>query len=393
MTQNPISVTGGPSANNDGGARRYRMQGVVFAAFDKVLSFFIDARGSAKIPEKPKNILVINAGHLGDIVISTGVLPVLRDAFPDAEIGFLTVTYSRAVVEGHPLIKHVHFLDHWRLARTNVSLISRMIAYYTSWPALIRELRAVKYDMSLDLRAWFPNYIPLVWLAGIPVRAGFNRVGFSPLLTHERAYVYRSRHELDQQLEILRCINLPAKSLALAAPVLAPITAEDRSFVEGVIGKGVRYRVLHPTASTPARDWPVERWIELARHLVDDGITPVITGAGQRDAAIAQAICENIQGAVNSVGKLSWLQLMAALEGAEVVYSVETSVGHIASALGRPVVAIYGGMSDVVHWAPLGSRIATHPMPCAPCYNQKGCSHRSCLVSLSVADVEAVARK
>ncbi|HEY6293722.1 MAG TPA: glycosyltransferase family 9 protein [Terriglobia bacterium] len=325
--------------------------------------------------------------------MSTALFPVLRDAFPEASLGFLTGTYSRAVIEGHPFLDRVHFLDHWYASRSGEGRVVGALEYYLrAFPAMVQELRAAKYDVALDLHAWFPNFVPLLWRAQIPIRIGFSRLGLGALLTHGQAYAYDRRHELEHQLDLLRLWGLPEKSVSLARPTLAPVSEEARCRVRALMGGRIRYHVLHPASSTPVRDWTLASWAELARNLQEQGVAPVITGAGHRDAAMAQAISQAVPEAINTVGQLSWEELLALLAEAEVVYSVETSIGHAAAALGRPVVAIYGSMADPAHWAPLGSRVVTKPQPCSPCFNKHGCSHRSCIVHITVQDVEEAAR-
>jgi heptosyltransferase-2 len=347
---------------------------------------------SADFPANPQRILLANAGHLGDALMSVAVLPVIKDVYPNAFVGFLTSTYSKPAVQGHPLLNTVHYLDHWRASRAKSSLYHSVSNYYRrSMPAMARELRATRYDIALDLHAWFPNYIPLLWLAGIPVRVGFHRVGFTPLLTHVHRYEYDRRHEVDHQCDLLRLWGLPARSIELASPSMAEIPAAARQKVLALLPDGTHYRVLHPGSSTAVKDWTVEAWSALANKLSAAGITPVITGAGPRDESLAKAICIGAPTAVNAVSRLSWHELLAVLAKAEVVYSVDTSVGHAATALGRPVVSIFGGMADPQHWSPLGSRVVTNPLPCSPCFDKRGCAHRSCLLGVSVEQVEQAA--
>jgi heptosyltransferase I len=149
---------------------------------------------------------------------------------------------------------------------------------------------------------------------------------------------------------------------------------------------------LHPVASTATRDWVPENWQALARDLSTSGITPIVTGSGQRARELADAICAAAPGSINAVDALSWDGLLALIEHAEAVYAVETSVGHAASALHRPVISIYGGMADPMHWAPLGAAVATKAVPCRPCLQKHGCATRDCLVGTTVESVHAAAR-
>lgn len=372
---------------------RYKAQDAIFGVFDRFLGAVVRPRAGQKVLEQPKAILLVNAGHLGDVIISTALFPVIKDAFPKASLGFLTGSYSRPVVEAHPLLDRTHFLDHWYQSRLGSNAFVRAWRYHRrDRLAMVRELKEAQYDVALDVRAWFPNLVPLLYHAEIPVRIGYTRVGFGPLLTHTLPYAYDRRHELEHQLDLLRFWGVPDKSLALAQPTLAPIPDEARRRVTTLMRGNGRYRVLHPASSTAVRDWTLQGWAALARNLLAEGVTPVLTGTGARDSAMTQAILQAAPGTVSTVGQLSWKELLALLAAAEAVYSVETSIGHAAAALGRPVIAIYGGMADPAHWAPLGSQVVTKPQACLPCFQKGGCSHRSCLLQITVEDVERAAQ-
>src|ERR1700757_1328965 len=73
-------------------------------------------------PEDPKRILVLNGAHIGDIVISTSILPILRSAYPNAQIGFVTGSWSQMVLKDHPDVYFIHCVDHWWINRNGKSL-------------------------------------------------------------------------------------------------------------------------------------------------------------------------------------------------------------------------------------------------------------------------------
>ncbi len=366
--------------------RHYVWQTRIFRIFDMFLGLFVRVRPRAV--DAPRHILLANAGHLGDMVVTTALLPVLRAAFPNAQIDVLTGSYALAVLRGHPLIGQVHVLDHWYQIRDDTPRWRRVLRYWINYRRMLGVLREATYDVAIDARAWFPNHVALLWLAGIPVRAGYDRVGFGPTLTHRLRYRASRRHELDYQLDLLRVLGISSKILALARPAIVLPDNAARARARAIVAPATRYRILHPASSTPVRDWPITNWIELAHHLVKKGMLPVVTGRGPRDLAIAEAITAAVPGVCNACNRIDWDTLVALIEGAEYIYSVETSIGHLGAALGRPVVSIYGGMADPAHWAPIGARIVTHPLPCFPCFQKNGCATRACLTGITVAMVE-----
>jgi ADP-heptose:LPS heptosyltransferase len=373
--------------------QRYGRQDRIFRFGDQVLRAIMRPGPGADLSHlRPRRILLVNAGHLGDAVLTTGLIPVLRDAFPGVEIGFLTGSYSRNVVESHPLIDRTHFIDHWQTSRRTVSRWRKMLAYAMAVPGMVRELRSMQYDVAIDVRSWFPNLIGLLWLSRIPVRIGYDRLGGGPLLTHPVTYVHRSLHEFDYHVALLASLPIPERSLEAAWPTIAAPSGEAQSEAHSVVSGTSQYCILHPVASTPSRDWRPEHWCELARVLVASGISPVVTGAGERAKALAHIIVESAPGAINAVDALSWPGLVALIAGAEAVYSVETAIGHVAAALRRPVLSICGGMSESVRWAPLGAAVVTNRLPCHPCFIKAGCASRECILGVSVQDV-LVARR
>lgn len=366
--------------------KRYRLQDFCASVLRVVLALpaLLMSRRAGNRP--PRRILVVNAGHLGDAILSTCALEPLRHTYPGAEIGFLGGHQALAVLENHPLIDHLHTLDHWASARGRGGRAVKLCRYLVQAWRMRRELRAVGYDMAIDLHAWFPNYIVLLAVTGIPERIGTDRFGLSGLLTHQVPYGYARRHEVEGMRALLVAAGVPAQDAAGARPRLGPIGPGAYVEAARVVPAG-RYCVLHPTASTPIRDWPIANWCALASHLLETGVTPVITGHGARDEANAAAILASVPEAVDAVGRLSWLVLGAVLSRSETIFCVETSVGHYARALGRPVVSIVGGMADPVRWSPLGAVTATEPQPCSPCFLKRGCDKRACLTGLKVETV------
>lgn len=368
--------------------RRYRLADTGAALFDALLAVF--ERSPRRAIPRPRKILLANYGHLGDIVMSTLCLSILRKAFPDATIGFLIGSWARPVLEGHPDISRLHVVDHWFMDRGPESRFVKAPRYWRDCLRVAREIQRERYDVAIDLRAYKPNAIPMLRLANIPVRIGYTKVGFGPLLTHPRRFVYRRAHETVVQSDLLGALGISETDRADASfnlPFSEPGFAEARRVLGGASGP---YRVIHAGASVAVRDWPVECWRGLAEKLLRDGRRLVFTGRGSRDRAIMERIATGMANCINACDALSWAGLVELIRGAEVVYSVETAAGHVAVAVGTPVVAIYGGMQDWRHWAPRpgpGSVCLSNVVPCWPCFTYNGCGDEKCLKGIAVEDV------
>jgi ADP-heptose:LPS heptosyltransferase len=374
-------------------ARRYAKQERAFRILDWALSWvygFPRQAGSRTLPV-PRKLLIANLGHLGDLIIACSLLPALKQAFPQIEIGLLCGSWNRALVEDNANIDHVHYLDHWYQDRRPISRPRKILRYVRSVRSVVRDLHAERYDIAVDLRPWFPNCIPILWLARIPFRLGYTRVGFGPLLTDALTFQYSRRHERDYQLDLLACLPIDRASLEKLPNAWIVPNPQGRSEVLSLIGHVLpkRYAVLHPGAGIALKNWDEAGWRALAERLLAQGVVPVFTGLGHDQLSVIARITSGLADAVNGCNRLSWHGLVALVAGAEITYSVDTSVGHIAAACGVTCVAIFGGMQDPAQWRPLGPRttLVTNRLLCSPCFQKAGCAHLSCLKNITVDEV------
>lgn len=362
----------------------------LFSLIDSFLGLFVGYRNNGRIPP-PRSILLVNSAHLGDLVISTSLLPVLKHAFPQVKIGFLIGSWCKAVVENHPLVNRVHYLDHWHLNRDRKPLGKKILSYTSQRQKVIPEIREQGYDVAICLRFLFFKFVPPIWEAGIPYRLGYDFGGFAPLLTHvlPLRMEFGCKHEVMYQAELLSFLDVPEKSYAYLWPNLPPGTEQGKAEVELLLDGCRNYRVLHIGSGLKLREWPRNRWQTLARRLVEENHVLVFTGVGEYERRAIGEISNSLPNCLDACDRLSWEGLVELVRGAELVYCVETSVGHVASAVHTPSVAISGGFADPLQWKPYGDQcvLATVDLPCVPCFRRYGCNSMACVRDLSVEAV------
>jgi ADP-heptose:LPS heptosyltransferase len=372
-----------------------RIPNAGLALADGVLGLFRGWNRAGREVGRPRRILIAIGGHLGDAVIATSVLPVLRAAFPEAEIGVLVGSWARPVLEGHPLIRWFHVVDHWKLNRSGDSLAGRLRRYWRTRERALWELREVGYDAAVDLYAFFPNAAPLLWRAGIPVRVGYVSGGFGPLLTHALEWSEAKAHVTDHHMELLRVLGaaVPDQVRYALPPVPAAAIDEAATFSRAHGLESGAYLVLHLGAGNRRKEWPRERWRALAERLAREGRRLVFTGAGREQAAEVAAVTSGLTGCVDACDRLSWPAFVHVIQEAGLVVCVDTVAGHVASGVGTPCVWIAAGMSDPYYWRPVGGRtiVVTNPVPCSPCFRSEGCGAMACVRGVEVDAVyEAV---
>ena len=280
----------------------------------------------------PERILVIQFRRLGDVILSTGILEDLRRAFPGARIDFLTSGLSAQLLRGHPLIDELMVYDRahsWREAR---------------------RLGARRYDWVIDGQG-SPTTARLAWLSGAPVRAGWAVRVWRRLYTHVLprtglpiVYVVRERQRFLEMLGVP--IGEPRTRLAVMPDEIRD--AEHAFRTAGVPEAGRRVGLVL-SVSEPIREWPAERFAELALALTAEGIAPVLLE--NPDDAEKLARFRRVAPGVPVVRTFDLRLLLAAIASCDVLVSGDTGPGHMATALGIPRVTLYGP-TDPRQWNP-----------------------------------------
>jgi len=162
-----------------------------------------------------------------------------------------------------------------------------------------------------------------------------------------------------------------------------------------VTGTGA-YVVLHPGAAVGARRWPVERFAETARLLAERGVRVVVTGT-PGESALTAAVVDGVPGAIDLAIDLDLASLAGLLARAAVVVVGNTGPGHLAAAVGTPVVSLFSPVVPAVRWAPYRVPVALLGDQSAPCRLSRArecpVAGHPCLSTVTAEDaVDAIAR-
>ena len=335
------------------------------------------------VASAPARILVIRLDRLGDVVLSTPVLQALRERFPHAFIAMLVRPPCRGAVDGHPALNEVIGYDKDR-------------AHRSLWATIrfARSLRRHEFDTALILHPsnrshWIP------WLAGIPVRIGYDRKS-GWLLTHRLPHRKQegAKHEAVYTLELLAPLGVSPADPRPVVPV-HPDAVErvDALLRASAIGPGDRLVAIHPSASCVSKRWLPERFAEVADLLIMEQRVRVCLVAGEADAGHAQQVARAMrQPALDLAGRLSIAELIALLGRCRCLLSNDSGPVHLAAAVGTPVVDIFGrnqaGLSPQ-RWGPLGQgHVVLHKeVGCVTCLAHNCDIEFLCLTSLSADEV------
>ena len=311
----------------------------------------------------PRAILVIRLGLIGDGVLLTPALRLLRERFPSARIDVLVTPAQNAVLAPLPTV------DRTIVWEAGDVLEPRLAAELWRWRAagrVIGRLRRERYDLALSCYGALSSAIAL--LSGAAERIGYAGEAFPGTLTRALmgARWDRPWHDAEYNVELARAAGAtgPTPSTELALPdAELPAALPERG------GSDTAPLVaLHTGAvNGRAKRWPFEHWRELIERLRDDGCRLLFVGSEPEDVRFAASAAREDE---NLVGRTTLAQLGHVLAQADVFVTADSGPMHIATALRTPVVAIFGPTDPTIYKPFQAERaiVVRHVVPCQPCY-------------------------
>jgi heptosyltransferase-1 len=290
------------------------------------------------MPVTYENILLIKPSSLGDIVLALPALSALRRSFPQARISWLIRPEFAPLIEGHPHLDEIVLFDRKSLGRA-----WRDPASLLELAALISRLRRSRFDAVLDLQGLFRS-ASLAWLSGCKHR-------FGPIWRKELAHYFYTTaipprlewvHVIDYYIRLIEAMggaDLRVEFVMREKPEAAA-AARDLLSRHGV--DPARYAVIIPGSAQVSKCWPAERFAALVDRLVlDHGLAIAATGSRAESPMIEQIQSLAKHPIANLSGCTSLPELTEVLRTAKLVVSNDTGPGHIAAALGRPLVMMF----------------------------------------------------
>jgi heptosyltransferase-1 len=295
------------------------------------------------MPENFKNILITKPSSLGDIVLALPALRALRMSFPEAKISWLIRPEFAELIENHPYLDEIITFDRKLLGKAwfHPGAFGALIS-------LIRKLRRSNFDIIFDFQGLFRTAI-LAWLSGSKLRFGMtNAREFATVFyTHKVPQNIECIHMVDYYLKIIRAAG--ASDFGVEFVFLQNPAVED-SVRRLLANHGIKdsYAVLIPASAHQDKCWPPERFAQVAEKISSQyNLTIVTTGSASEAAAVKKVKEKADVQIVNLAGQTSLGELVALLKGARLVVSNDTGPGHIAAALGVPLVLMFGRANPI----------------------------------------------
>lgn len=326
-------------------------------------------------------------------MLTTPLWRALRDAFPEAEIWWLTRPDAAPLIA--PLVGPDRVLTFDK--RGKESGLAGM-------QAIAAKLRALRFDVAIAVQRSLRTAVTLA-LAGIPERVGFAGAPGSPLYQHR--VPQRGAHARDRLLALatpfgIRPVPPPLPVLEIDPEAASAVAARLAS---AGVGDDERLLVIAPGSAWETKRWPAERFAEAACALVGQEVDRVVVVGTAGDAAhaatIAAALARRTHGGSTTLdlcGRTSTAELVAVLARATLVLANDSAPAHVAAALRRPVVVAFGPTVPAQGFAPLGPcvRIVERELACRPCsrHGERFCpiGTHECMEDLPATAAVAAAR-
>ena len=302
----------------------------------------------------PASILLIKLRHHGDVLLTTPVARTLKENFPTCRIDLLVYEGTEPLVKNNPDLHRV-----WSWDRSTHGW--RKLWKYVQ---LFRQLQKQHYDLVIHLSdqmqgAFLAKLLAPQSAIGIDYPKRRNFLWRSCFTKLAPLFASNTRHTVEQNLAALEPLGLDAKGDQARCRLV--VERQDRSVMQVKLqqaGISTPYIVVHPAARWFFKCWEDDRFAEVIEYFADQGWLIVLTSASEKeemslvDSVIQKTTSPRI---VSLAGQLTFGQLAALIEGARLFVGVDSVPMHMAAALQKDTVALFGP-SKVNEWHPWMTR-------------------------------------
>lgn len=337
----------------------------------------------------PRSFLIVEPWGIGDVILVTPLLEVLREKFPGAQLILLAKEHASALLAHSGLVDDVIAFDFpW----TSFAQKYRPSRYERgAFESLFGELRKRDIDVSLDARRDIRSNV-VTYLAGARRRIGYDFGGGAHLLTDVVPSGNQNAHKIEDWLALLVPLGLTLDPVgripSLVVTQAEQAAARDRLEVLGIAANAPILGV-HPGASHPVRRWDQRRFAEVLARI-------------QRETNAQVVIFEEREGDTAGIAtplhlprvRAGLRELMAFISVCDLLFCNDSGPMHIAEALQVPVTALFGG-SRSEWYGPRGAYhkvIEVDDMPCRPCFDSCIFSSARCMEGIQPDAVTDIIR-
>lgn len=335
--------------------------------------------------DKIERILVRGTNWIGDAVMSTPALQRLRSSFPQSHITLLATGRTTALFEDSPLCDEV---IEYRRREEGVAAVIKTV----------KTMRARRFDLAVLFQNAFEAAL-LSYLGGARLRIGFAEQGRGFLLTHglRRSDEHRNRHQVHDYLDIVAecervCLGSDFKSIdSTPLPLLIANAKQKDAALTLLECFGVKFgsrsliAINAGATNSRAKCWPAERFAALADRLVREMNAQIVLIGAPSELEYADGIISRMEtnGVADLTGKTTMIELIGLLDLCDLLVSNDTGPAHIAAALGRPTITIFGPTNEFETAPATNEIVRAEGIECARCMLRDCPIDHRCMMRIS----------
>jgi ADP-heptose:LPS heptosyltransferase len=333
-----------------------------------------------RLPQPPQKIVVLRASRIGDFINTIPAFHAIKAHLPGSQLTVITLPMLFDLAARCQAIDRVEafpgypgLADQLFAPRQTLDFFSRM--------------QAEEFDFALQMQGSGVNSNPFVLMLAARFTAGFIRPGDRPGRLDAALPLPVRGFEVERMLALTTFLGIPPSD---------PVPSINRKPGDGVVsdkflaGLPQPFIGLHPSARDRTRQWPLERFVEVAGQLRHRfGGTVIILGE-ERDRSPITAVIEKsgIQ-FLNLTGQTALDELISVISRLSILITNDTGPAHIAYALRIPAVVIFGAGDPTRNGptAPGPFEVLAYPVACRPCEYLECPIGYTCLVNIQVDEV------
>ena len=322
------------------------------------------------------NILVIKETSLGDVLHATGHLRTIKENFPQSKLTVLTAQSSSELLQYNPHVDTLLLFEKDRVKREWFRHLWWCVGHILS---LIRLIRTTHFHLAFDLQGGLKS---VIFLYGARADRKFVKGRWWFL----QQFCQPQLHAIEEMSGVLEMAGLHVRKADMEIRTSSHEVTVIERLVRRINPDKKKMVLVSPFTRWPTKNWGVENFRSMLEQLPNDQDMVVLLTGMKRDEGAMDQLLTNLPSSrrVNLAGQLTLLELAELMKRVHLVVTGDSFPMHLASALHRPVVALFGPTDERLN-GPLNSRsvILRSSRECRRCYQRRRCQW-DCLKSLDV---------
>jgi lipopolysaccharide heptosyltransferase II len=342
--------------------------------------------------DKIRRVVVRGTNWVGDAMMTVPALRELRRVLPDAHITLATRSWAKG------LFADADFIDELLPYDRHPNRLSAVVRQVSEW-------RRQSFDLAILFQNAFEAAL-IGYLARVPLRIGYRSDGRWLLLTHRLSLPdwRHARHEVFYYLNVVAELErwiCGSSEILRRDPVFTLSVSSARQTEAREILRNHGARDCHPlialcpgSINSRAKRWPYERYAALGDRLIEQLDADLLLIGSPDELDISVAVSRQMRNQpITLTGQTDLAQAVAILSVADLLVTNDTGPAHIASALGRPTLVIFGPTNPLTT-RPFSAvaEIVRHPPDCAPCMLRDCPIDHRCMTAITQDEVFEHAR-